>query len=139
MSQNQAHAPTRAVLLLHAVSGEPDHCDLLLERPPSSPAHAADPDDHRLISFRLEGPVPDLTALDQSATRTPDHRAHYLTHQGPISGARGRVRRILTARIHDLQESATTVRATLEINAAHIRFEADHLESNRWRLQTRPA
>lgn len=74
----------RFVLLEHLINGQIDHLDLMLERDAE--------DDRRLITFRL----PPEAHLDSPgawpATRLPDHRAHYLTHEGDIGGGRGEVR-----------------------------------------------
>jgi len=69
-------ARPRFVLLTH--HSEPVHHDLLLERADCC------------WTWRLTAP-PDQA---HEATRIDDHRKHYLTYEGDISGGRGRVERI---------------------------------------------
>lgn len=85
------------VILRHDRIGG-SHCDWLIEHPDHPPGAG------RLLAFRI--PLPFLlpgaacglavSEFQQKRllTRLPDHRRHYLTYQGAISGGRGRVRRI---------------------------------------------
>ncbi len=130
---------TRAVLLLHTRPGEPSHYDLLLERPPSSPERAQDPDDRRLITFRLDHPLPEGAPSELSAQRSPDHRALYLDHTGPLTNARGSVQRTLSARLTTLIETPTTLRAVLQTADALIAIDAVCTAADRWRLLITPA
>jgi hypothetical protein len=74
---------TTFVILLHAGYGD-DHYDLLLQLPSGG----------ALATWRLPGDPADLAAgRSLPATKLPDHRAAYLTYEGPVSGRRGTVRR----------------------------------------------
>ena len=67
------------VVLHHTGHGEP-HYDLMIG-----------PSDGPLVTFRLSTwPVVSRMTLDP----LPDHRPHYLTYEGPISGDMGSVRRV---------------------------------------------
>ena len=70
----------RYVVLRH--DGIPDpHFDLMFETSPGS----------MLATWRSpQWPV----AADSLLTPLPDHRADYLTYEGPVSGGRGTVRRV---------------------------------------------
>lgn len=53
-----------------------------------------------LITFRLPGPLDDVVPEEPViSTRLDDHRAAYLTYEGPISRNRGVVRRIASGTI----------------------------------------
>ncbi len=69
-------ARPRFTLLAHHT--EPLHYDLLLERPDSC------------WTWRLTAPPGEPL----EATRIADHRKHYLTYEGEVSGGRGRVERV---------------------------------------------
>lgn len=76
---------TTMVLLEHTLPDGAVHLDWLIERPD-------DPREHRMLSFRCESdPFADA---GWTGERMADHRAHYLLHEGPVSGGRGSVRRI---------------------------------------------
>ena len=69
----------RYVVLHHTGHGEP-HYDLMIG-----------PADGPLVTFRLPAwPVASRVTIEP----LPDHRAHYLTYEGPVSGGRGEVRRV---------------------------------------------
>lgn len=73
-------APLRYAVLRHEGVDEP-HFDLLFEPGPGEP----------LITFRSDRwPITERVQVQ----RLPDHRPVYLEYEGPISGNRGRVRRI---------------------------------------------
>lgn len=80
----------RYVVLRH--DGIPDpHFDLMFETAPGSP----------LATWRSpDWPVRYGTPL----TPLPDHRADYLTYEGPVSANRGSVRRVAAGR-HVIRES----------------------------------
>jgi len=83
---------TTTVLLKHTTPDGQSHFDWLLEQP-------NDPGEHRMIAFRCaQDPLPicppDTGKSAWSGERLPDHRAHYIRYQGPISDGRGNVRRV---------------------------------------------
>lgn len=95
----------RFVLLWHEVPssfGKPSHWDLMLERDVDSPAEPKN--EHRLATWNLfELPTAWASALAQPVSedvsqevafpltvkQLPDHRAHYLDYEGPVSKGRG--------------------------------------------------
>jgi len=71
--------PSSFVIILHIACG-PEHYDLMLEA------------GEALATWRLERDCLDLRPGEALAARKlPDHRRAYLSHQGPVSGGRGRV------------------------------------------------
>ena len=76
---------TATVLLEHTLPDGSAHLDWLIERP-------ADPAEHRMITFRCDSDPMDHAPW--AGERLPDHRAHYIRYEGPVSGNRGRVRRL---------------------------------------------
>ena len=71
----------RFVILHHRVTGG-EHWDLMLEQ------------GEVLLTWQLEREPIDRAALPILARRIGDHRKAYLDYQGPLSGARGEVRRV---------------------------------------------
>ena len=70
------------VILAHSGQG-PTHYDLMLARGDS------------LATWQLPSPVAEMvTGATVRAKKLPDHRTWYLTYEGPLSGGRGRVRRL---------------------------------------------
>lgn len=94
------------VLLRHDLPAGSWHLDWLLEPIGRSVAH---PDDRVLISFRIARIGADWSPLigggQVRAARMPDHRAAYLTFEGPLSGDRGRVTRLARGRVLELRVS----------------------------------
>jgi hypothetical protein len=72
--------PLRYVILHHTGVAEP-HYDLMFETGSGAPLKT-----FRVSAWPLDRPA-QLVLL-------PDHRPHYLAYEGPISGARGWVRRV---------------------------------------------
>lgn len=90
----------RAVLLGHTPAGEPEHADLLIAPPWQPDGKPLDDDARVCITWRL--PIDaSFTEVgsDFSAERLPDHRALYLSYEGPMSAGRGTVRRITEGRV----------------------------------------
>lgn len=88
-ARQPAHNPTRTVLLEHTTPDGPAHLDWLIERPGVEA-------EHRLIAFRCAHDP--TTHPEWRGERIADHRALYLDFEGPLSGDRGVVRRIWSAR-----------------------------------------
>ena len=69
-------------VILHHSVGEGEHWDLMLEN------------SDVLLTWRLLRQPVDRSVLPLPAKRIGDHRTHYLTYEGSISGGRGDVRRV---------------------------------------------
>ncbi len=85
-ASNTPDRPT--VLLRHELADGTSHVDWMI---------APDEMDGRelLVTFRVAGRVDELTAGGRlAARRIGDHRRAYLTYEGPVSDARGTVRRL---------------------------------------------
>lgn len=75
-------------MLRHTRADRSSHLDWLIERP-------GDTREHRCITFRVDADEPGPRAGHPfEARRLPDHRAHYLDYQGPVSRNRGDVVRL---------------------------------------------
>jgi hypothetical protein len=70
------------VILEHAGHG-PSHYDLMLDQ-----------EGEGLATWRIEDWRRLKTGCHAAARRLADHRREYLTHEGPVGGGRGRVRRV---------------------------------------------
>jgi hypothetical protein len=81
------------VLLRHTGHGD-EHYDLMVQIPSQE----------RLLTWRLTAPPQSVPA--PAAIRIQDHRAIYLTYEGPISGNRGKVERIMGGNATLLRQSA---------------------------------
>lgn len=68
--------------ILHHQLSDGEHWDLMLERGDA------------LLTWQLPREPVDRSALPMPARRIGDHRKAYLDYQGPVSGNRGRVRRV---------------------------------------------
>ncbi len=90
----------RYAVLRHEGILEP-HFDLMFETSPGSP----------LATWR--SPAWPLRA-DTPLTPLPDHRAEYLTYEGPVSGNRGHVRRVAAGRHAVLNAGGETFAVKLE-------------------------
>lgn len=118
---------SRFVLLRHEVPGDfprPSHWDLLLER------------DHTCWTWAVEDWS--LVGDGTTATRLPDHRKHYLTYEGPLSGDRGTVTRQWCGRCTWQQAEAARVRVTLLADDRAFDVQLDQVDGAQWRLTVRP-
>ncbi len=80
----------RTVLLLHELPDGSAHHDWMLE----APGVVVDP--ARVLTFRIglgQGPRGEAAFHGE---RLSDHRADYLTYEGPVSGGRGVVSRVIS-------------------------------------------
>jgi hypothetical protein len=97
----------RFAVLFHqvpAASSEHDHFDLLLEH------------DGALLTWRLAS-EPFLDDQRCPAVELPPHRLAYLTHEGPVSGNRGTVKRVAGGEFEWIDSpgaNAKPLRATLK-------------------------
>ena len=90
---------SRSVILHHffdsTVETQADHFDWMLEPPLDSENLTVVPG--RLITFR----IPKLVHLSPPTVyRIDDHRAAYLDYEGPVSGNRGHVHRVMSGSVH---------------------------------------
>ena len=97
---------TRVVLLHHTLPDAPPHYDWLIERGAGGACAT-----WRVVA-RIDGAGGPPPAAFR-AERLADHRAHYLTHEGPVSGGRGEVRRAASGECRVFAESAQGVEAVV--------------------------
>ncbi|MCA9276688.1 MAG: hypothetical protein KDA29_11730 [Phycisphaerales bacterium] len=118
----------RTVVLLHQQPGKPDHFDWLIDQPELKI-------EHRLITFRLPSP-PDLPG-NFVAQQAPDHRVHYLTHQGPIGKDRGTVARVLTGQAKAFHHDAQTLHASIDWGHTQVLINANRSAEHpdQWHLR----
>jgi hypothetical protein len=94
----------QTVVLLHTQPNQPDHYDWLIDQPELS-------EEHRLITFRTTARPDQPGKL--IAQKTPNHRAFYLTHQGPLTNNRGRVVRVAAGHAHEWSQTESTIQCLL--------------------------
>lgn len=122
----------RTVVLLHEQPGKPDHFDWLIDQPELGI-------EHRLITFRLPSRPDEPAKL--TAMHAPDHRAHYLTHQGPIGKNRGTVTRILEGQAISFQLNAQSLHTEIDWGDKRVTITGNHSTEHPdlWHLQIKPA
>jgi hypothetical protein len=105
------------------------HWDLLLE----AAEHAPCP------TWRLPAPLPAGQAI--LAVRLPDHRPHYLTYEGPISGNRGTVQRERSGHFQILLEEPGRLEILLRDASGEwlLTLQQQTPLSERWLLHLREA
>jgi hypothetical protein len=106
------------------------HYDWLIEDPsledPQSP-HA------RLWTARVYHPPAHWAAVKRLDLQVlPPHRRAYLTYQGPVSGDRGRVRRIASGVIHPLLWTPSRLRLSADLDNFTGIIDAHDLGAARW-------
>ena len=107
----------RFVVLYHRLPDSDErksHWDLLME----SPAPGAD----QLIAFAVSAP-PEEWKGTRAADRLPDHRSIYLTYEGPISGNRGDVHRLMAGIVRWIHFSPTEMQIELRSPILDCRVE----------------
>ncbi len=107
LSTTSAETPLRFVVLHHVFSGgaqngRADHFDLMLEQ------------ESRLATWAIDK-LPELGET-VSAIRLPDHRKKYLDYEGPISGDRGSVKRMMAGTYRVDQRSRSCLNVLLSLN-----------------------
>jgi hypothetical protein len=107
--------PPRTVLLVHTLPRGHAHIDWMLDIPsvtyPVAPPAPAPTPEHRLQTFRVVARIDSVPYAPFLAVPLPLHRAAYLAYEGPVSNARGEVRRIAEGQIlrHDFAAPAPSV------------------------------
>ena len=92
--------PLRYVVLRHEGIPSP-HFDLMFETSPGS----------ALATWRSDSWPP---RGNEPLTRLPDHRSHYLSYEGPVSGDRGHVTRVAAGHHHSPRFMAGQFETTLD-------------------------
>lgn len=121
--------PLRLVLLRHNVPddfGRPSHWDLLLEREDDCWTWAIE---ELPAAFGGEG-----GSKCVPATRLANHRKHYLDYQGPVSGDRGVVTRVLTGTYEFVAQSETHLDLEASIEQERIRLTIEQIDQQSWTL-----
>ena len=127
--------PCPGVLLHHSLPNGSAHFDLLLSRDPNP----QDADARCLVSFRLNEPPEMHAAGAIDCHRMPDHRAHYLTHEGEVGGGRGDVRRVGSYMVRWIEDSADVARFELRTDAGTAQCEASRVDAvGGWKMIVRP-
>jgi hypothetical protein len=122
-----------AVLLRHDLPDGSGHWDWLIQRP--------GPPDAPLMSFRTPVRIDTGESPTFAATRIGDHRAVYLTFEGPISGGRGAVWRVASGQLAILEETPESLILQGQIGAAAGTFRARPIPGapDEWRFELTPA
>ncbi len=107
--------PLRYVVLHHTGVPEP-HYDLMFETAPGSP----------LATWRSPAWPP---GAGDVLSRLPDHRQAYLDFEGPISDARGAVRRVASGRCEMIQIAEAKFVALLDTGVEVVLTRDD---ADRW-------
>lgn len=126
---------TRFVLLRHEVPegyARPSHWDLLLERDGGAWTWALEV---LPTGWPLEKPNGEVEGL-----RLADHRLHYFDYEGPVSGERGSVARVLAGSCEWLEAGSDRiiVRLTSGTGTAQLTLEGTG-GSSTWQLRFTPA
>lgn len=118
----------RYVILQHIMpsgSGRESHYDLMLQ------------EDGKLITWA----IPELprAGLKTTATNLPDHRLAYLDYEGPVSGDRGRVRRVDSGDYVSHQRSDELATFELRGISRSLICELRHQSGQEWTAEFRLA
>ncbi len=109
---------TRTALLRHDLPDGSHHYDWLVELPIWG--------EHRLLCWRVATPAPiTQDAPTFRADILPLHRASYLTHEGPIPGNRGTVRRLAEGPCRVLMRTSARVTIAAAFAGSWSRFQGD--------------
>ncbi|CAG1001151.1 hypothetical protein PHYC_02894 [Phycisphaerales bacterium] len=117
------------VLLQHDLPDGSSHFDWMIQR-----------DDPRagLITFRLQDRIDHPSCGGFDARRLPDHRAAYLTFEGPVAGGRGIVRRLATGRA-TAGETGGEMLVTADFGAGPRRWRGRCISGELWRFEEKTA
>jgi hypothetical protein len=117
---------TRTVVLRHDLPTGQWHYDWLLQR-------AVDPAGP-LTTFRI-GELPTSPGVESlPAERLPDHRPVYLEYEGPVSGDRGTVSRVLSGTCSWHADTPAFVEFTADFGSAPRRWRARPVGHSAWRI-----
>ncbi len=116
------------VIILHTGFGA-DHYDFMLETGPA------------LATWQIARNCLDLRDGESApARKLPDHRLAYLTYQGPVSGGRGKVRRVCEGVFETLIDDSHRLVVRLDAPDGPARFELlrDTSAGDDWVITRRP-
>ena len=82
------------MLLVHTLPDGSSHLDWLIERPHTPTPSEPEPPKHRMLTFRCQTDPLVADSGTWVGLQLPDHRAHYIDYEGPVSGNRGHVARL---------------------------------------------
>lgn len=135
----------KTVVLLHQVSDGSSHYDWLIDVPSDDydqAAWAAHPPE-RIPTFRLDidplssaGVPPWAPAF--RAERLGDHRRHYLSYEGPVSGGRGTVVRVNSGRVLAMRDGPGRLIAVIQTERAGAVEYTGHADGRAWRFECVP-
>jgi len=108
----------QSVLLLHTLPDGSSHYDWLIDQP-------ALQIEHRLLAWRCAFRPDSSASFPLKAQRLPDHRAHYLTYQGPIANNRGSVQRIASGHVRSLVFDAHSMDIAIEWTQCTLVYRAE--------------
>ncbi|MCC6320142.1 MAG: hypothetical protein IT438_01755 [Phycisphaerales bacterium] len=103
------------VLLRHELPDGAWHHDWLIEPPGAGLSVGPS-----LIAFRVGPEIAWPPAGGFVATRMAPHRREYLTYEGPVSGGRGRVRRVAVGKCRIVDISDTSLAVAIEFERAIV-------------------
>ena len=121
--------PLRTAILEHTTANGVHH-DWLIEDPTLS-----DPKAHhaRLWTARVTPPPGDWPSLQRfDLTILPPHRRHYLTYQGPVSGDRGKVKRLASGTCYATLWSASRIILNLQLRAMTLDLHLYRRSDEHW-------
>ena len=107
-------------------SGRISHWDLLLEHPTGF--------GEKLLAFAAPTP-PEEWGHAIVVEQLPDHRFVYLDYQGPVSGNRGSVSRVLDGTIQWQEFSATSLIAAVQSPGIRADTDKVHMEQRELRIR----
>jgi hypothetical protein len=117
--------PLPSYVILHHTGHGPEHWDLMLEVGESLATWQLLEDPHRIGGEAL------------NACRIGDHRRAYLTLEGPVSGGRGRVKRIDRGTFEWVErtERSWIIRLQGDLLQGTFKLALEHRRAKRWSFQ----
>ena len=119
----------RFAILRHQMSADSGrilHWDLLLEKPTGF--------GEKLLTFAAPTP-PEEWGNATVVQQLPDHRPLYLDYEGPVSGSRGSVMRVLSGTIQWREFSAKSLIAAVQSSGIPALENKVHIEQGELRLR----